>query len=661
MTPPPEQLDFLVRPNLNLRLATASEPRLWVRRLVIWSAPGEIRRDVHLRPGLNIVWSPDPAEPAESTAEDATRSIGHTSGKTLFCRLVRYCLGEERYSTDDQRDRIARTLKEGLVGAEVVVDGIDWAIVRSIGVRRRHVAVKSANLDALAAGSESQDVSGIAPFLAAVEAAILTKEVLELFDPEPQHRAWLVALAWLCRDQDCRLSHVLEWRDPASDSRSPVRNMSRTELLEAMRVLLGAIRPEEQRLSERISSAQADHTRVKEEISHRKWALTEGARKLAIKLEMDPKGVVDGPLGVQLLRDQAGRAIATTVLESDLVDLEELGDKARAANESATKLETELAALDAKIPVLERLLSRSKSAAPGLSFEMDMASHPLCPVCDVEVDRALVEGCGLSHKFHDEREQRAKWDELVQQIREETASLDQSKTRRCELVPEATAARARADDLARRADGIRRARQKRTKGERATWLLTDEVARLVSVADEVVDSDAELGRIASEIEQKRERLGAYRDRGGAVFQRASEIFDSIVGELIDPTASGEIKHDGNGLHLSTSLNGQSTSTAINSLRVLLFDLSIMCLSMEGTGHLPAFLVHDSPREADLGLGIYHRLLRWLRDLERVGPMPLFQCIVTTTTAPPKELQSEPWLVATLHASPAEERLFGTDL
>jgi hypothetical protein len=122
-----------------------------------------------------------------------------------------------------------------------------------------------------------------------------------------------------------------------------------------------------------------------------------------------------------------------------------------------------------------------------------------------------------------------------------------------------------------------------------------------------------------------------------------------------------VTHDGNGLHLSTSLNGQSTSTGINSLRVLLFDLSIMCLSMEGTGHLPAFLVHDSPREADLGLGIYHRLLQWLRDLERVGPQPLFQYIITTTTAPPKELQCAPWLVATLHASPAKQRLFGTDL
>ena len=38
-------------------------PRLWVRRLVIWKEPGgEKIRDIPLRPGLNIIWSPDGAD-----------------------------------------------------------------------------------------------------------------------------------------------------------------------------------------------------------------------------------------------------------------------------------------------------------------------------------------------------------------------------------------------------------------------------------------------------------------------------------------------------------------------------------------------------------------------------------------------------------------------
>ena len=38
--------------------ATCSEPMLWVRRLVVWETPDKILRQVHLRRGLNIVWSP---------------------------------------------------------------------------------------------------------------------------------------------------------------------------------------------------------------------------------------------------------------------------------------------------------------------------------------------------------------------------------------------------------------------------------------------------------------------------------------------------------------------------------------------------------------------------------------------------------------------------
>ena len=71
-------------------------PRLWVRRLVIWKEPGgEKVRDISLRPGLNVIWSPDGADDAAS-AEQAN-AIGHGSGKTLFCRLIRYCLGEDRF------------------------------------------------------------------------------------------------------------------------------------------------------------------------------------------------------------------------------------------------------------------------------------------------------------------------------------------------------------------------------------------------------------------------------------------------------------------------------------------------------------------------------------------------------------------------------------
>jgi hypothetical protein len=94
--------------------------------------------------------------------------------------------------------------------------------------------------------------------------------------------------------------------------------------------------------------------------------------------------------------------------------------------------------------------------------------------------------------------------------------------------------------------------------------------------------------------------------------------------------------------------------------VIAFDLAVMCMSMEGATRLPAFLLHDSPREADLGLSVYHRLFDVVCKLE--GPSaPAFQYIVTTTTPPPPQLQKAPWLRLELRGAPHDERLLRCDL
>jgi hypothetical protein len=78
--------------------AGQAEPLLWVRRLIIWEEPSKEIRDIPLRQGLNIVWSPD----------DGSRrgQIGHGGGKTTFCRLLRYCLGEDSFGPEGQRRAI---------------------------------------------------------------------------------------------------------------------------------------------------------------------------------------------------------------------------------------------------------------------------------------------------------------------------------------------------------------------------------------------------------------------------------------------------------------------------------------------------------------------------------------------------------------------------
>ena len=91
------------------------EPRLWVRRLALLEDPKNLKRDIPLKPGLNIVWTPDMSSSGQS-------ALAHGSGKTTFCRLLRACLGEPDFATDSQRTRLMAKLPNGLVAAEVIVD-----------------------------------------------------------------------------------------------------------------------------------------------------------------------------------------------------------------------------------------------------------------------------------------------------------------------------------------------------------------------------------------------------------------------------------------------------------------------------------------------------------------------------------------------------------
>ena len=102
-------------------------PRLWVRRLAIFRDPQTLIREVKLKPGLNIIWSPD-------MSNSGSQALAHGSGKTTFCRLLRACLGEPAYATEAQRQLLMARLPNGLFGAEILVDGACWVAIRPLGL-----------------------------------------------------------------------------------------------------------------------------------------------------------------------------------------------------------------------------------------------------------------------------------------------------------------------------------------------------------------------------------------------------------------------------------------------------------------------------------------------------------------------------------------------
>ena len=657
----PGQLELLSSPPVDIRPEESlREPRLWIRRLKIWSEPGVELRDIELRPGLNIVWSPDPA--SVEGGEDAPGGLGHGSGKTLLCRLVRYCLGEERFASLGQREVISRAFKEGMVGAEVMLDGTPWAILRPLGIRRRHVAIPHGDLDAIATGEGEN--TGMAPFMHEVVSKIITRKVAELLPDSETSSVWLTALAWLSRDQECRLSHVLNWRAAVTDSDSPVRNMDGTDRLDALRALLGAIASQEQQLRVVAAGLEKKRKAAEKTADRCEWAARKLRLELARALELDESALSGESLDVDILRTSARENLAreagveTTSKAENLARLRQQRDRARSRVE---KLKTELHGIEAEIPLAQRLLSQTRGEMSNLSIEQGEAEQPPCPICAVPIDRVLAEGCKLSHKLIDLEAIRARWASLQQRQDEDTTQLAHLKAERTRLVRDLKAARPAYNQLQKQVEALEKIRDAREDAWLEARRLLKEVDRLQALLSDKEEATSGFETLGKQIEAERGKVAALRDAQAETLARLSHIYDAIIQELAGTGAHGSVVLSGRGLELKVEMGGERTSVAIESLKVLVFDLAAMCMTMEGTTHVPAFLLHDSPREADLGRTIYHRLFRFARSLEKIGGQPLFQYIVTTTTPPPKELSGEQWTRVELRGAPAEQRLLRRDL
>lgn len=630
----------------------ASGPRLWVRRLVIWrSAGGEVIRDIALRPGLNIVWTPD------------DERIGHGGGKTLFCRLLRYCLGEERFAPDEQRERIAAVMPDGLVGAEVILDGTYWGIVRPLGTRRRHMAVPEGKLDEIAKGDEPS--TGMEPFLDAVEKSLITSSVAGLIPRHRQeHRGWPIALAWLTRDQECRFDHVLDWRSTASDSESPARALNQTEKLDALRAFLRAITPEEQAKRREIAELEAKKHALDQEIAHRRWEAGRLRKRLVSTLGVSADMPAESSIAIGQLREAAQERFAKETgiaTAKDASEVEAALQDYDAAREEVTSLKLKLGVAEANIQTSERIIPKIAGEVPGLSYAIQEASSFPCPICEVPIDRVLAEGCKLSHKLPDLKACGERLERTRTELAEENKRLQSAKAEKVQVQQQLAVALQGEKTQQERVKKLQSARNSREAAWYAAKRLIEEVAQLAKLAEEQTSADGKVADFVKTIEEERERLGAFVEQQTRAFSDISLKFDPIVKRLLGPDAAGTVTLKGNGLNLEVQMGGNRSTPAIDSLKIVAFDLAALCRSIEGASCVPAFLLHDSSREADLGLSIYHQVFVLARWLEAIGKAPLFQYIVTTTTAPPADLAKEPWLVLSLQGAPAEKRLLKCDL
>ena len=281
------------------------EPQVWVRRMVIWEEPGKVIRDLLLRKGLNIIWSPDPGADAVDLGESS--GSGHGAGKTLFCRFLRYCLGEERFANDALRHSIAQELPSGLVGAEVMVGGNPWTVIRPLGITRKHWAIEGNTPEEVLERDLAQ--TGMEPLLNAISSSSISSDLEKALPGTADRKGWPYALGWSSRDQECRFDHLLDWRHAEANTQSPLSGLSKDETLLAVRLFLNLISKEEMDVRQKRDALPKEST-IEQNIDHYTKTIDRVAKELASNLNVALTVSATDPIGAGILANTANTSLS---------------------------------------------------------------------------------------------------------------------------------------------------------------------------------------------------------------------------------------------------------------------------------------------------------------------------------------------------------------
>lgn len=608
-------------------------PVLWLRRLTVVrerSIGGEIIRDITFCLGLNIIDTPE-------SPQDETRTVGHNVGKTLLVRLIRYCLGDRYLANRQLRFQVQNHFPDGYVLAEVIVAGAAWAVARPLGRGHPSWAILGGRCEDLL--GDTSALCSYDEFKQAVHDATVARLPEVALPHEGRPLAWTDLLGWLARDQRCRFRHHNEWREPEMDSGPPSLKIEDANLVS--RMVMGVLNPQERELATQLEGLRKERKKAEEErdgldrnIRHTRAHLM---RRLGLTSEAPIGPLFAGAARQRLneLQQRLQQAQEQVIAEADLERIE--AERLRVRRELGAA-EGQLAQMQAQKDRIETQVRQAEAGtrtSEMASFlQLVKCGHPECPLAMANRPPGTSDPILVAR---------------VAEYRQELYHIESDCTNQARHVADLKGAeRTAAEQLARqRQDYEGRVREIQAKlGQCA--LLGEQVGEYESDVNKYQESLESYQRLETAIaaaQTKRSEMLALHQRQ---FDGLNTHFAQVLRKLL-PDARGSLTLD-NRVGLAPRTDDTTGEAIGTAAKVIGFDLACLVASSAGLGQHPRFLIHDSPREADLERTAYYRLFKWAVDLERMftGETP-FQYILTTTTPPPPELAQSRYVCLTLDA------------
>lgn len=659
---------------LSLRpIAGREQPAVWVSKLAVFKdwppSKDTLLREIKLHRGLNILW----AKPTGST-EEASRLAGHGAGKTTFCRLIRFVLGEKTPGTPQFREAFRAKFGSGWVLAEVFLNGEQWLVGRPLSDTGYHpFARKGGSLADEFPKSPSR--AGFSDYEAALDAAVFGTMTLRTLAESGENLDWLRLMTWLTRDQEAHFSGLLEWRHKDSDSKSP--DMSHDDRANLIRLVLGLVEKAEQDSLAKFAAKSQAHEQKTRDRGKMEFAVErerlklEGALGMKVAKPDDPLLRQEVERRVAELKSKTNPEAAATRHEQEISTLltavsqreAEYGLINAMVEEWQEAVDLEEARLAGtpppkpkpKTPSTYRTFLNNVGPFPGYcSHPLNKAWHAECPIADQRPkdDDEVTLAVNAT-----QREAKSAVSKMV--------SLKKELDRRQKLAAPRKLALGKAQGELVAA----RARQKtELEALNAPWEESKRISGLLvayqTACVELEVWDEDLNSLKIEKEALSKYLDDLTDQHKKLVTHFGQLFNHLVRHMLGDVVTGSVRFAGKSIVPELEYHGPRDSAAFKVVRWLVFDLAALALGLtDAKAHHPRFLIHDSPREADLAAPIYVMLFTAARALENAtGTDHAFQYIVTTTEAPPPELNQSPWILdPVLDASIPEKRLLGVDL
>ncbi len=648
----------------------ASDPVFWIAEVQLLSSLSaeSLIRSIPLKKGLNIVWS----EGGRPGGDEKERGRGHGAGKTAFCRIIRYILGEHHYGNRFIRDRLAanKALKRAYVAAEIWLNGRQWSVIRSLYVGGKQFAVAGSDISSAISAPSSKQITH-RKFVELLQEAVLSRFPVSNFGADQDNPIlWDHVIQPLSRDQEAHLSSLHNWRETASAAEPA--GMSDADRAFLMRCILGIADTKEGEKLKLRSEFQNGNKQAQFTIDTYRQVARDAIDDIKVSFpDLNLPATPDDSLFANKLASRAeksGDEKVGEILKS--IDALGLDDLKRRINQHSLIIERIKGRIEERQEQIESLKSKLDAFGqienPTPKDNEAIRKHLLEKLrqgnrfCAVPIEKAtecrIYWQCGIQDQLKMATSEEFAL-ETVPLYKQQISLLE------TELAPhlDEIANNNRAIDQlkqelqerqAREAtfkDQINQIRRAFSAQERNGHILLSALRHIETAKNEFSTNNLSIKDIELEIQSIREDS---RDRQ----KDLSNIFNAVLQSIAGRHFSGELVFTNIENNAKLKRFNETESEGYKALKALAYDLSALLAMLHGIGHHPGFLMHDSPRESDLEASIYHPFIDFTAMLASLYP-GTFQHIITTTENPPDHLQGSPPVCLKLSSQQEPDFLF----